>query len=403
MTQHSQPQTIDDLREDQRAIALHEARFKVVACGRRWGKTALGIVMALEAARRGERVWWVAPTYGLAFHPWRALKSILTGGWAAKLESERFIELPDGGTLTVKSADDPDALRGVGLDFVVVDEAAFMSEEAWTAALRPALSDRQGRALIISTPRGRNWFWRVFTLGGDPLRPDWASWRYPTGANPRIAPEEIDEARRLLPERIFRQEYEAEFLADGGEVFHSVRRAVCADLPAGPLPGHRYVMGVDFGRYRDFTALAVVDATAGALVALDRFSGPGWTVQRERIAGLARRWRVEGILAEANAMGEPNIEALRRDGLPVAPFVTTALSKPPLIEGLVKALEELELRLPDDPVLLAELEGYTYSTTRGGHTIYGAPPGGHDDTVIALALAWKLASAPRLALGVIDW
>ncbi len=364
--------------------------------------------MAARRAERGARVWWVAPTYGLAFHPWRAFKAHFAGRWAHKLESEHFIELEGGGTLTIRSADDPDSLRGVGLDFVVVDEAAFVAEEAWTAALRPALSDRRGRALLISTPRGRNWFYRAFQRGLDPQVRAWKAWRFPTLANPRIAAREVDEAREVLPQRIFEQEYLAEFLPDGGEVFHDVRRAATAPLGAVPIPGHRYVMGVDFGRYLDFTALAVLDEGEGheeeptpVMVALERFNEVSWGIQRARIVRLAREWQVRAILAEANAMGEPNIEALRAEGLPVSSFTTTAASKPPLIESLVKAIEDRAIALLPDPVLLAELEAYTYRTDpHTGRTRYGAPPGLHDDTVIALALAWKLASTPRLALAV---
>jgi len=394
------------LRRDQSAIARHAARFKVVACGRRWGKTTLGLVMAAQAAAEGRRVWWVAPTYGLAFHPWRALKAALMPIWAYKSEAERHIDLPGGGFITVKSADDPDGLRGVGLDLVVVDEAAFIAEEAWTAALRPALSDRRGRALLISTPRGRNWFYHAYQRGLDRRNRVWRSWRYPTTKNPRIPREEVDEARSLLPEHIFRQEYEAEFLADGGVVFRNVHAAATAPRHATPIADHRYVMGIDFGRYQDFTALVVIDADAQpvpTMVALERFSAVSWGVQRTRIAALARRWDVRAILAEANAMGEPNIEALRREGLPIAGFTTTAFSKPPLIESLVKAIEDGEVCLLPDAVLLGELEAYAYTTDRyTGRTRYAAPPGLHDDTVIALALAWWLVSSPRLALAVAE-
>ncbi len=384
-----------NLRVAQKRIAEHPARFKVVACGRRWGKTTLGLAMAIRAAKiQGARVWWVAPTYLLAFHPWRAFKSRFAAEWAQKIEEDHHIDLDTGGSITVKTADYPDGLRGVGLDFVVVDEAAFIDEEVWAGCLRPALSDREGSALILSTPRGRNWFYHAYQRGIDPLNTDWKSWSKPTASNPAIQPVEIDEARRTLPEAIFRQEYEAAFLEDGGEVFRSVQRAATAPPLAAPLAGHRYVMGIDFARYEDFTALAVIDADQRVMVALDRFTEATWGLQRARIAGMARRWNAAAILAEANAMGEPNVEALQREGLPVSGFVTTAVSKPPLIEGLVAAIENADLLLLPDPVLLGELASYSYRTSRSGHTVYEAPAGLHDDTVIALALAWKAATAP---------
>ncbi|MGF1505843.1 MAG: hypothetical protein ACFB51_12045 [Anaerolineae bacterium] len=347
---------IPRLRPDQREVAQHPARFKVVACGRRWGKTTLGLAMAFYLAQTQRRVWWVAPTYGLAFHPWRRLRAAFAGTTdlvAQKLEAERYIALEDGGEISVKTAHDPDLLRGVGLDFVVLDEAAYLDRRTWEAVLLPALADRQGRALIVSPPKGRNWFWEAFRRGQDPAMGQWPSWRAPTSVNYLMPPTEISSARELLPRRLFEQEYEAAFIADGGTVFRGVEAAADPDAAQpGPRAGHTYVMGVDFGRHEDFTALAVLDVTERALVALDRFTEVSWSLQRARIAALAARWGVRAILAEANAMGEPNIEALQRDGLPVSGFTTTGRSKPPLIESLALAIEDGELTLLPDPVLL---------------------------------------------------
>jgi len=384
-------------------IKEHDARFKVVACGRRWGKTTLGVHIATKRAwGHGERVWWVAPTYALAFEVWRNFKRLLGPFWEHKLEAERHIDLPGGGSITIKSADDPNALRGVGLDYLVVDEAAYVVEEAWTAALRPALTDRRGHALLISTPRGRNWFWRLYLRGGDPAHPDWKSWQFPTSTNPHLDLTEIEDARMLLPARIFSQEYLAEFLEGGGEVFRRVRQAATAPSDAIPQRGRIYVMGCDWGRRDDFTALAVIDAAAQQMVALDRFTLVEWGLQRERLVALAQRWGVAHILAEANAMGEPNIEALRHEGLPIEAFWTTAQTKPYIIESLGLAIERGELALLPDETLLGELEAYTYTMMPSGQARYHAPPGLHDDTVMALALAWRAASTPRLALGMAD-
>ena len=309
------PSPIAPLRGDQQIIAEHPARFKVVACGRRWGKTTLGLAMASAVAQAGGRVWWVAPTYGLAFHPWRALRLAHRDIWEAKLESERHIDLPGGGSLTVKSADDPDTLRGVGLDFVVLDEAAFLSEETWTAVIRPALSDRNGRALMISTPRGRNWFWQAYLRGQDPFHTEWHSWTYPTGANPLILPQEIEEARALLPERVFRQEYLAEFVEDGGTVFRNAAQAATASPQDRAQAGHRYIMGVDLARRVDFTVCAVIDLSLDppALVYLDRFNQIDWQFQIQRIAALAERFGVEQIMVDQTGVGDPVVEQLRQE------------------------------------------------------------------------------------------
>ncbi len=365
----------------------HPARFKVVACGRRWGKTELGKVALLDCARRGGFGWWIAPTYAMADEVWRGLKGTLDGVWTDKDEQRRRIELPGGGVIQVRSGHEPDALRGVGLDLAVLDEAAFLPEEVWTGAVRPALSDRQGRALLLSTPNGLNWFHRLYQRGLDPLAGDWASFHEPTAANPLIPPEEIDAARLEMPERWFRQEYEAEFIEDAGLLFRGID-AVCTARPGTPRPGARYAAGIDWGRVDDYTAFAVVDVEARTLVALDRFRQVSWAQQRDRLRALYDAWHPETIWAEANSIGSVNIEALQAAGLPVRPFQTTAASKGPLVEGLALAIERGEITLLDDPVLRGELAAFTLERMPSGLYRYGAASGAHDDTVIAVALAW---------------
>ncbi len=348
---------------------------------------------ALDTAQTGGIVWWIMPSYGMAVDVWRDLKRSLNGRWEEKNEQQRTIILPGGGLIRVRSGDDPDSLRGSGLDLAVLDEAAFLREPVWSSAIRPALSDRRGKALFLSTPKGRNWFWKIYGYGLDPNRPEWQSWTFPTADNPHIAPEEIEAARADLPERVYRQEYLAEFTDDSGEVFRSVtERATVAPQPA-PTAGHRIVFGVDWARIDDYSCVAVLDATTRQLVALDRFNGIGWALQRGRIAVLAERWKPVTIWAEANSIGSPNIEALQADGLPIYPFTTTAASKDDLINSLALALERDRepLTIIPDPVLLHELQSYTLERLPSGRFRYGAPPGGHDDTVISLALAWHAA------------
>lgn len=200
------------------------ARFKVVCCGRRFGKTHLGVLMCLVIATRGGRAWWVAPAYPVANIGWRLLKFLVKPLVDARLaeisESERRIIFSGGGEIQVKSADNPDSLRGEALDFVVMDEAAQVKPEAWFEALRPALSDRKGGALFIGTPKGMdNWFYDVWQRAENDTTGNWASWQKPTSDNPIIDPEEIEEARIDLGELLFSQEYLAQFIVAGGLVF----------------------------------------------------------------------------------------------------------------------------------------------------------------------------------------
>ncbi len=244
---------------------------------------------------------------------------------------------------------------------------------------------RQGRSVVISPRRGPHWFHGLWLrgVGGDP---EYASFRFPTASNPHIPPAEIATARRELPQRVFEQEFEAAFLDDGGAVFRRVREAATgAELP--PYPG-RFVIGVDWAKRDDYTVFVVLDVEARRVVALERFNQIDYALQTARLKALCERWRPVVVEAERNSIGEPLLEQLGRDGLPMVGFQTTAASKPRIIDDLALALERGELALPPHDVLLAELEAYTMEPTRTGHYRFGAPAGLHDDCVMALAIAW---------------
>lgn len=368
----------------------YPARFKVVACGRRWGKTELGKTALLHTTIwRKKRGWWLAPTVMMASQVWRDLKASLRYlRGVAISESERRIDIVGGGMIAVRSAHYPDNLRGEGLDLAVLDEAAFMAPRVWPEIVRPMLTTTRGGALFLSTPFGRNWFWELFKLGMTNEAEGWMAFQYSTASNPLIALEELESIRRQTTEPVWRTEYLAEFSEDSGQVFRGLRAAVVPGRLDQPEAGHLYVAGVDWGRHHDYTVIAVIDASTRRMVALDRFNNIGWRLQRGRLKALAEHWRPRLIWAEANSIGAPNIEALQEEGLPMRSFLTTSKSKSPLIESLALAIERGDLGLLDDPTLLGELASYSLERLPGGGYRYGAPPGGHDDTVIATALAW---------------
>lgn len=387
--------TLPTLHEPQRAIWNDPARFQVVAAGRRFGKSRLASLRCVVCALQGGRAWWVFPSYPMAAVGWRMLKRLAVQIPGAKMrEVDRLVEM-NGGTIQIRSADNPDSLRGESLDQLVLDECAFMAETAWTEALRATLSDRQGQALFISTPKGRNWFWRLWKAAELDDGATWRSWRFSTFDNPHINPTEVEAARRQLPERIFQQEYMAEFIEDGAGVFRRVHEAATAEPEAAATAGEEYVIGVDWGKHADFTALAVLNTTRRALVQIDRFNQIDYAVQVGRLRGLCERFRPAMIVAESNSMGEPLVEQLQRDGLPVHPFQTTNASKTVAIESLVLAFERGEIAIVPDPVLLDELQSYEMQRLPSGLVRYTAPDGLHDDCVMALALAWSgIGQAP---------
>lgn len=389
-----------ELHAGQVPIWESAARFRVVACGRRFGKTELGKRLILLHALMGEQCWWLAPTYRMAEAVWRDVKR-MTRPLKPDIEAQdRRLTLPDGGSITIRSTHVPDVLRGAGLDYAVLDEAAYMTDEIWPEVVRPMLMDRRGGAAFLSTPNGFNGFWVLYQLGLDGNEPEWESFRAPSSANPMLDPLELESIRRVTPERVFRAEYLAEFVDDANAVFREVSLRADAPLQVERREGVRYVAGCDWGRADDYTAVVVIDAETCQMVAMERYRGLSWEVMRARVAEMCKRWSVSRLWAEENAVGAVNIELLAAADVPVRAFVTTAKSKPALIDGLAIALERGELRVQPEPVLLEELSAYRMMPSVGGGYKYSAPSGGHDDTVIALALAWHGVRQGRFT---IDW
>ena len=237
------------LSKAQDTVAKDTTRFRVVVAGRRFGKTHLAIrELAFHAKEPLKEVWYVAPTYKMARQiVWKKLKNKLTDlNWVAKTnETELTINLKNGSTISLKGADNYDSLRGVGLDFIVLDEFADIDEEAWYETLRPTLSDKQGRALFIGTPKGiGNWAYEIYqTTLEDPTH--WRSYSFSTIDGGNVPEAEIEAAKRDLDERTFRQEYLATFETFSGRIYYAFDRQANVRKYIGNTPDVIYV-GLDF-------------------------------------------------------------------------------------------------------------------------------------------------------------
>jgi hypothetical protein len=230
-------------------IIRESKRYNVVCCGRRWGKTVLGMDRLIHPALKGLPVAWFSPTYKLLADTWRELRTALAPVTRDKSEQEKRIELVSGGAIELWSLDSPDAARGRKYAVVVIDEAAMIVslEEAWQQSIRPTLTDFRGEAWFLSTPKGMNYFKVLYDLGQDSGRGEWMSWQMPTSANPYIDPREIQSAGLDLPEAAFNQEYLAWFVNWEGSVFRRVGESATASRLTQPEPGHDYVVGCDWG------------------------------------------------------------------------------------------------------------------------------------------------------------
>lgn len=396
-TRHVRPSISIQLPEfhpGQREVLDSPARFKVVVCGRRWGKTALGVLICLVAMLKGERVWWVAPIYPTAKIGWRMLKrfanQIPRTVRIVTSESDMTISCPlTGGSVTIKSAHDPDSLRGEGLDGVVLDEAAYAKRVAWTEVLRPMLIDTGGWAVFMSTPAGLNWFEELWRRAK--TRPGWAAFQKPTSDNPRIPASELDEALEDMGPEVFAQEHGAEFVASMGKLFkseslHYFQVELDAGMPLYHLiqPGkkHRVYAYTDLRVFAtcdpasslkekaDYTAIGVFGVTPDSdLLVLEmiraRFEH---TDLVSMLSTTELRWRPDFIGVEEKNMGLGILQDAIRAGVNVQPL-TPKGDKSARARPVAVRMDNGKVWLDAEaPWLRAfELELLAFPPSKGGH------------------------------------
>lgn len=380
----------------QREIASDPHRFRVVDCGRRWGKTYFSmveafnmLVAAFERSRKPCRVWVVSPTFPLVREDWLLAEQILKDAITEKRISEFCLKLDPFGMIEFKSAEREDeGLRGAGLDGCVVDEAARVSQKSWEQGLRPALADKLGRALFISTPKGRNWFYEMF-LRGQEENTQIKSWKHPTYTNPYFPKSEWQTIVDSTPEIILKQEYLADFLEDSASVFKGIQECLKGQLEE-PKRDEYYTVGVDLARTEDFTVITVVRNRTCQVVEFIRFNNIDWSYQKEMVKATAKKWNDALVWIDSTGVGDPIEEDLRKSGVKTKDYKFTNTSKEAMVEQMMIAIEQKLISIPDvekTKILIDELKAFTYAVLPSGRIRYEAPSNYHDDCVVSLGLA----------------
>jgi len=327
----------------------------------------------------GHSFWWISPVYPQAKVAFRRLKRGINENLYTANESELTITLVNGSVISFRSAEKPDNLYGEDVYAAVMDEASRMREEAWHA-IRSTLTATRGPVRIIGNVKGRrNWAYRMARVaeGGEP------HWSYSklTAADAIdagiIDADEIEQAKRQLPESVFKELYFAEPSDDGGNPFgqEAIRKCI-GDISSNPP----VVYGVDLAKSVDWTVAVGLDE-AGAVCRIDRYQLP-W---EETVRKLAQEIGSVSAVVDSTGVGDPIVERLQRELSNVEGYHFSSSSKQKLMEGLAVAIQSSEVRYPQG-VIVSELDIFTYEYTRTG-VRYSAPDGMHDDCVMALALA----------------
>lgn len=373
----------------QREAILCAQRYTIIEATTKAGKTAGCLIWILTEAwnkgKDGRNWWWVSPVIPQAKIAFRRLKRMLRQfdkamvSWSYN-ETELRIDLRNGASIWFKGSDDPDGLYGEDVYGAVIDEATRCKEESWHA-VRSTLTATGGPIKIIGNVRGRkNWAYRLAqkAKAGAPNMAHFKLTAYDAVEGGILPLSEIDDARAVLPEHVFKELYLAEPSDDGGNPFGIDAIAKCIRTGISPNPVVAY--GIDLAKSVDFVVVCGLDA-GGDVAQLERWQGD-WGQTRRRIIGIVGD---KPALVDSTGVGDPVVEDLQRERGNVEGFKFSSQSKQQLMEGLAAEVQQAKVGIPDG-WLRGEMESFEYEYRPGG-VRYSAPQGLHDDGVCGLALA----------------
>ena len=377
-TPHINQQRIHD------SINNEPYKYYSLNIGRQFGKSLLGVNQALYWLFNDSKVkiGWVSPIYRQCKKVFSDIDNAFGNNqqvFKEKNKTDLIFKSYSDSTIQFYSSENYDNIRGETFDYLIMDESAWQSEQAWTEVLRATVLVKGRKVLFLSTPKGRNWFYTLHALDG--VNPQYKSFTMTSYDNPLIAPSEIDDARLTLPDNVFRQEYLAEFIDGGAGVFKELT------INDKPEQTDKYYFGIDWGRAEDYTVLTILNRN-GQMVCCERWRQMAWLDIIVQMVKHLRHWNAQGY-SEANSIGDPLFEQLNALYPKAELFYTTSKSKQDIIEGLQVAVQNKEFTSLSHDWLKKEFELFTYEYSQKTRTVkYSAPPGFHDDGVMSCAMAY---------------
>jgi len=372
-------------------VINHTAKVKTVQKGRRWGFTQGMMHYAIEMLLEGlSPVLWVdtintnidryVERYGIPL-----LRQLPTERYKWRQQKKELNVF--GSVMDLRSADQPENIEGFGYKLIILNEAGIIlkKEYLYYNTILPMIMDFDPMRIIGGTPKGRNIFHKLCGEAADPLKTDKKNFHFSSYDNPMLSKGVIDTLANDMPEKVKQQEIYAEFLEDEAVVFRNVMECATA-IQKDPIPGKKYYHGVDLAKHVDYTVDTVLDES-GSMVYLDRYNKLDWGYQKDKIAGISKRYNNAKTLVDSTGIGDPIFDDLKRMGVNIDGYKFTNESKKKLIESLMLAFESKHIRILDDPVLINELMIFEYQISKSGTLRYNAPDGYHDDCVISTALA----------------
>lgn len=366
----------------QQEAIFNDKRYSIIEASTKAGKTIGCIAWLLEQAlfgKQSQNFWWVAPIFPQAKIAFRRLKEGLPRNLYSANESELKITLLNGAVIWFKGADKPDSLYGEDVYAAVIDEASRVKENSWHA-IRSTLTATKGKLRIIGNVKGRSsWYYllaRKAQAGNSEMFYTKIT-AYDAVEAGILDKEEIEDAKKLLPEHVFRELYLAEPADDGGNPFgiKAIENCVAPLSTKSPV-----CFGIDLAKSVDYTVVIGLDEDR-AVCYIDRWQST-WGETKININKIV----TSPALVDQTGVGNPIVEELARINQNIKGFTFTSQSKQNIMEGLAGAIQEGLIKFPEG-VIKQELDVFEYQYTKNGGVKYSAPEGFHDDCVCALALA----------------
>lgn len=367
-----------------------DSKYYTLVSGRQVGKTMLAMNLLLYFGINNPKckIGFISPTYSQVRKVMEELNdAIAETKIATKVNfSNHEIHLVNGSKMYFRSAENYDALRGYTFDYLLIDEAAYIREEAWRSAIQPTVLVKGQKVILMSTPRGQDYFYELYQLGQSPEHPNHQSYRMTYEYNPFVDMDEVNAAKKTLPDAIFRAEYEGEFIQGESMVFQDYTKCM---VNQWPRPSGQIYVGCDLGRESDYTVATFMDQT-GNVIDIYRDNKKDWSHMINEIVDRAVKFQAH-IMVETNSMGTVVLEQMRKLYNKVEGFTTTNKSKQEIIEGLILDFAEGNIKIPSPelfPELQSELDVFEMKySPKSRSVIYAARDPFHDDLVMSLAIA----------------
>ena len=371
-------------------IIKQNKRYNILCSSRQYGKSTLAIEWMIYCmlSTNNMKGLYVTPQYPLAREAYKQMVGKL-GTPLIKVanKSELTIEFVNGSLLMFKSATNEEAIRGLQAHYLVIDEFSFIPNGVFESVIRPCGNVIGRQFLIVSTPKGKNLFFEMYTRGKTGTTDqNYLSFKAHYTDNPSYNLSEVEDAKRVLPHSIFLQEYEGEFLDDGGSVFPDIKDLLQTNWAE---PDKLNYMGIDLGRRSDYAVVWVLNGK-GQTVHIYREHKKNWSLIKAQIVNILNKYRGK-VVIEINGIGDPLFEDIHTSYKNSEPFLTTNDSKNVLIEELILAMNDRKVTLPDKKLCEqfhdeVGVFSFTYSP-KTRKIYYGAKEGWHDDLIMGLALA----------------